>query len=71
MHSGRNNWGQLGQGDYTGRGTNSTELGDNLAPIDLGTQGNGTSPLLATSMSVGDGFTCVLLEDGVVKVRDQ
>lgn len=45
-------------------------MGDNLPPIDLGTKENGTSPLLATSVTAGDEFTCVLLETGVVKVRD-
>jgi hypothetical protein len=32
---GRNNYGQLGQGDLTYRGDNAREMGDNLTAIDL------------------------------------
>lgn len=49
------------------RGANATHMGDDLSPIDLGTGDDG-NPLLATSVSVGDEFTCVLLEDSNVKV---
>ncbi|MFN3196894.1 MAG: thrombospondin type 3 repeat-containing protein, partial [Bradymonadia bacterium] len=58
---GRNNDGQLGQGDQTQRGDNANEMGDNLNPIDLGTGHT------AVMVSVGYQFACAILDDGRVK----
>ncbi|MFN3201591.1 MAG: fibrinogen-like YCDxxxxGGGW domain-containing protein [Bradymonadia bacterium] len=58
---GRNNDGQLGQGDQVYRGDGPNEMGDNLQPIDLGTGHT------ATMVSVGHQFACAILDDGRVK----
>ncbi|MFN3197694.1 MAG: fibrinogen-like YCDxxxxGGGW domain-containing protein [Bradymonadia bacterium] len=62
---GRNNDGQLGQGDQVRRGDNANEMGDNLPAIDLGTGHT------ATMVSVGYQFACALLDDGRVKCWGQ
>lgn len=69
QREGRNDWGQLGQGDYVNRGANSTTLGDNLAAIDLGTAPGGTGAAVAVAVTTGDQFTCVLVDGGAVKVH--
>jgi cysteine-rich repeat protein len=58
---GYNGTGQLGQGDTQARGDVQNELGDALAPIDLGT--GATVKLVAA----GGSHTCVLLASGSVK----
>ena len=58
---GENGQGQLGLGDSAGRGGNPEEMGDNLPAVNLGTGRT------ATSISVGWGHTCALLDDGNVK----
>jgi alpha-tubulin suppressor-like RCC1 family protein len=58
---GNNIYGQLGQGDYTNRGDEPNEMGNNLVAIDLGT--NHT----AMQISAGGGFTCAILNDATVK----
>lgn len=58
---GRNNYGQLGQGDTVNRGDDPNEMGDTLPPIELGA---GKS---AKSLTAGGEHTCVLLNDNVVK----
>jgi len=58
---GRNDQGQLGQGDTITRGDDVGELGDNLLPIDLGT---GRSAL---AISTGLYHACAILEDSTVK----
>ena len=39
---GRNNFGQLGQGNTTTIGDNADEMGDNLSPIDLSSSSDAT-----------------------------
>ena len=57
-----NNWdGQLGVGDTNHRGDGPGEMGDNLPAVDLGTGRT------ATAISMGDGYTCALLDDNSVK----
>jgi len=58
---GENNLGQLGLGDIIIRGDNSSDMGDNLTIVDLG------SGRTATSITTGTGYTCVLLDDDSVK----
>ena len=58
---GHNVYGQLGQGDDTSRGDNAGEMGDNLAPVDLGTGRT------ATAITAGEQHTCALLDVGTVK----
>ena len=62
---GRNNIGQLGQGNITSIGDNANEMGDNLAAIDLG------SGRTATDVSIGYMNSMVLLDNGTVKVWGQ
>lgn len=67
--AGRNNWGQLGQGDYLDRGDAAGLMGNNLTDIDLGTSptANGTA-VVAVAVTTGHEFTCVLVDGGGVKV---
>ncbi|KAG8468551.1 hypothetical protein KFE25_013634 [Diacronema lutheri] len=58
---GSNSDGQLGQGDTLDRGDGANEMGDDLAPILLGT--NRT----AVKITAGEAHTCALLNDGSVK----
>ena len=58
---GRNDLGQLGQGDTVVRGDDPGEMGDNLPPIDLGTART------AISSSVGRRHSCALLDNHAVK----
>lgn len=58
---GRNNRGQLGLGDDTDRGDDSSLLGSNLKAVRLG---SGT----AAAIDCGNEHTCVLLKDGDIKV---
>ena len=60
---GLNNRGQLGLGDDTDRGDDSSLLGKNLKPVSLG---SGDTP---AAIDCGSEHTCVLLNDGAVKVR--
>ena len=58
---GRNQYGQLGQGNNTTIGDNSNEMGDNLAAVDLGSG--------RTAIGIFNGYRhCVsLLDNGTVK----
>ncbi len=56
---GDNEKGQLGQGDTQNRGDDPNELGDSLAPVDLGGR--------ALGIAAGEAHTCAVLEDGAVK----
>jgi alpha-tubulin suppressor-like RCC1 family protein len=58
---GHNGYGQLGLGDTASRGDQPNELGDALAPVDLGP---GRS---ATAVVAGNYFSCALLDDATVK----
>jgi cysteine-rich repeat protein len=58
---GRNDQGQLGQGDTTTRGGKPGEMGLSLKPIDLGTGRR------AASVVTGDSFACALLDNHSVK----
>jgi alpha-tubulin suppressor-like RCC1 family protein len=58
---GENNYGQLGQGNTIQRGDGSGEMGDALAPVNLGTGKT------ATAISAGGDHTCALLNDNSVK----
>lgn len=58
---GRNDYGQLGQGDTAARGDSAGEMGDALLPVNLGV---GRS---ATAVSAGFAHTCALLDDGTIK----
>ncbi len=58
---GRGQDGQLGQGDNDSIGGAAGEMGDDLAPIDLGTGRT------ATAITAGHRHTCALLDDRTVK----
>jgi alpha-tubulin suppressor-like RCC1 family protein len=58
---GRNNFGQLGQGNTDDIGDNANEMGDNLTSIDLGTGRT------ATAIATGYQHTCALLDNASVK----
>jgi hypothetical protein len=58
---GDNFYGQLGQGDMADRGDNDGEMGDLLAPVDLG-EGR-----TATAITAGVSHSCAVLDDGAVK----
>jgi alpha-tubulin suppressor-like RCC1 family protein len=58
---GSNDSGQLGQGDAEDRGDEPREMGDALAPVDVG------AGKIATSVSAAGGYTCALLNDGCAK----
>ena len=58
---GSNQKGQLGQGSSENQGDSSSEMGDSLQPISLGTSKT------ATQISAGHTHTCALLNDGTVK----
>jgi len=58
---GKNNLGQLGLGDTSTRGDNSSEMGDNLTIVDLG------SGRTATALEAGDYHTCAILDNASVK----
>ena len=59
---GYNGYGQLGQGNTTNIGDNSSEMGDNLVAIDLGTGRT------ATAVAAGLYSTAAILDNGTVKV---
>ncbi len=58
---GKNDVGQLGQGDTAARGDGATEMGNNLLAIDLGTGRT------AAALAAGQSFVCALLDDATVK----
>ena len=58
---GRNNRGQLGQGDIVNRGDLPNTMGDDLVPIDLGT--GRTAQILIAGISNG----CTILDNGALK----
>jgi alpha-tubulin suppressor-like RCC1 family protein len=62
---GVNQFGQLGQGDTNNRGDDPNEMGDKLAPIQLG------SGRLATAIGIGYGFACAVLDNRSVKCWGQ
>eukprot|EP01084_Bolivina_argentea_P255598 429973_1 len=55
---GRNNYGQLGQGDTIDRGDNADEMGANLDIINLGTINLGT--FLPFKIAAGHGYVCAI-----------
>lgn len=59
---GRNNRGQLGLGDDTDRGEDSSLLGSKLQAVRLG---SGDTP---TAIDCGNEHTCILIKDGAIKV---
>jgi len=58
---GSNSSGQLGLGDASNRGDNSSEMGDNLPVLDLG------SGRTATALAAGYAHTCAILDNANVK----
>ncbi|XXX72630.1 hypothetical protein WMF30_33780 [Sorangium sp. So ce134] len=56
---GRNNYGQLGIGDTSSRGSDMRHMGDNLGEVDVGAA--------ATALAAGGDHTCALLDSGRVK----
>lgn len=58
---GDNTYGQLGQGDTRDRGDNASEMGDNLAAIELGGAG------VAVAIAVGGNQSCAQLQGGTWK----
>ena len=58
---GRNGNGQLGIGNTMTMGDAAGEMGDNLSAVDLGTGRT------AVDVSVGDRYSCALLDNGLVK----
>ncbi|CAM9143593.1 unnamed protein product, partial [Ectocarpus sp. 6 AP-2014] len=64
---GRNDWGQLGKGDFLDRGDDPATMGNNLTAVDLGTAPSGNGTAVAVAITTGQQFTCVLVEGGGVK----
>lgn len=60
---GANDDGQLGLGDTDARGDEPGEMGDALAPVDLGLSGG----VRVAGIAAGDVHTCALLSNGAVK----
>ena len=58
---GKNNLGQLGLGNTSNRGDNSSEMGDNLPVVDLGTGRT------AKAIAAGDYHTCAILDNASIK----
>ena len=58
---GRNNAGNLGQGDFATRGDAPGQMGDALPTVNLGTGRT------ATAISAGDSHACALLDNATVK----
>ena len=58
---GRGGLGQLGQGNPNSIGYGANQMGDNLAPVALGTGRT------ATAVTAGNGYTCALLDNGTAK----
>jgi len=58
---GENSYGQLGLGDIINRGDNSSEMGDNLTIVDLG------SGRTATAIAAGSDHTCAILDNASIK----
>ena len=58
---GKNNLGQLGLGNTSNRGDNSSEMGDNLDAVDLG------SGIKATAIAAGGNHTCAILDNESIK----
>ena len=58
---GYNFYGQLGQGNTNRLGDGPNEMGDNLAPIQLG------SGRTATAITASYSHSCALLDNGQVK----
>jgi len=58
---GENSYGQLGLGDIINRGDNSSEMGDKLTAIDLGTGRT------ARGITAGDNQTCAILDNALIK----
>lgn len=58
---GANNFGQLGRGDLTNRGTSPNDMGSNLPTVDLGANQR------ATAIVAGANHTCVILQNASVK----
>ena len=58
---GQNDFGQLGLGDMNNRGDEPNEMGDTLPIVNLGTGRT------AKSISLGEGFACVILDTNAVK----
>lgn len=71
VDSGRNNWGQLGKGDFLDRGDDPSTMGNNLTAVDLGSAPSGNGTAVATAVTTGQQFTCVLVEGGGVKVKNE
>jgi alpha-tubulin suppressor-like RCC1 family protein len=58
---GKNNLGQLGLGNTSNRGDNSSEMGDNLPVVDLGTGRT------AKAIAAGSDHTCAILDNASIK----
>jgi alpha-tubulin suppressor-like RCC1 family protein len=58
---GKNDSGQLGQGNTNNRGDGSNEMGDNLPAVDLG------AGKTARAISTGDRHTCAILDNASIK----
>lgn len=63
---GRNNDGQLGQGDTTDRGEADGSMGDALLAVDLGLDAS-DQPYTAKQIEAGEEFVCVILNDDQLK----
>ncbi|CAA0104586.1 Uncharacterised protein [BD1-7 clade bacterium] len=64
---GNNNYGQLGQGHNNRIGGEDNSMGDNLLPIDLGTNPFNLAPYKAADIATSGDTVCAVLEDGKVK----
>ncbi|MBI3978179.1 MAG: tandem-95 repeat protein, partial [Chloroflexi bacterium] len=58
---GSNSWGELGLGNYAGRGDGPGEMGDALPAVNLG------AGRTATALAAGYSHTCALLDNGQIK----
>jgi alpha-tubulin suppressor-like RCC1 family protein len=62
---GRGEFGQLGSNSQASKGSNTGDMGDNLAPVDLGTE-NGRK-LTALAIGGGELHTCAVLDNHMLK----
>ena len=46
-------------------------MGNNLTAVDLGSAPSGNGTAVATAVTTGQQFTCVLVEGGGVKVKNE
>lgn len=63
---GKNQYGQLGYGNNTDIGSNSSQMSDNLNFVDLGNHPITFNPHKVIAMTLGENFSCALIEVNTV-----